>query len=358
MTTYLLAGGGTAGHVNPLLATADELRRREPDASIIVVGTAEGLEARLVPLRGYELVVIPRLPFPRRPGKAAVTFFPRLLGVISQLRSLIADRSVDVVVGFGGYAAAPAYLAARRAHVPIVIHEANARPGLANRLGARFTPYVGVVFAGTPLPHAELTGLPLRSEIASLDIDAVAESARENFGLDSSAPVLLVTGGSLGAQTLNHTIRDAYGSVLDAGWQILHIWGDKPDLVDPGIDGYVVVRYSDRMDLAFAAADLVVARAGAATVSELAVLGLPSVLVPYPVGNGEQKVNAHDLVEAGAAVLVDDARFTPSFVADELRLLLADRPRIEAMASAAGKVGIADGDARLAELIQRAVSRA
>lgn len=358
MTTYLLAGGGTAGHVNPLLATADELRRREPDASIIVVGTAEGLEARLVPLRGYELVTIPRLPFPRRPGGAAVKFLPRLVGVISQLRALIVDRSVDVVVGFGGYAAAPAYLAARRAGVPIVIHEANARPGLANRLGARFTPYVGVVFAGTPLPHAVLTGLPLRREIAQLDTLAVAGEARRSFGLVDDAPVLLVTGGSLGAQRLNHTMRDAFGPVLEAGWQILHIWGDKPDLVDPAVDGYVVVRYSDRMDLAFASADLVVARAGAATVSELAVLGLPSVLVPYPVGNGEQKVNAHDLVEAGAAILVDDARFTPQYVADGLLALLADRPRIETMAHAARETGIADGDARLADLIRRALARA
>ena len=358
MTTYLLAGGGTAGHVNPLLATADEVRRRDPGASIIVVGTAEGLEARLVPLRGYELVTIPRLPFPRRPSGAALTFVPRLLAVVEQLRSLIVERSVDVVVGFGGYAAAPAYLAARRARVPVVIHEANARPGLANRLGARFTPYVGVVFAGTPLPHATLTGLPLRREIASLDTAEMSPSARDSFGLERDAPVLLVTGGSLGAQRLNHTIRDAYGSILDAGWQILHIWGDKPDLVDPGVDGYRVVRYSDRMDLAFAAADLVVARAGAATVSELAVLGLPSVLVPYPVGNGEQKVNAHDLVQADAAILVDDARFTPQFVEGELLSLLADRARIAAMADAARDVGIADGDARLVELIRRALARA
>jgi UDP-N-acetylglucosamine--N-acetylmuramyl-(pentapeptide) pyrophosphoryl-undecaprenol N-acetylglucosamine transferase len=358
MTTYLLAGGGTAGHVNPLLATADELRRREPDASIIVVGTAEGLEARLVPLRGYELVTIPRLPFPRRPGGAAVKFLPRLVAVVAQLRSLIADRSVDVVVGFGGYAAAPAYLAARRSGVPIVIHEANARPGLANRLGARFTPYVGVVFAGTPLRHAELTGLPLRREVAQLDITAAAGPAREHFGLVGSTPVLLVTGGSLGAQRLNHTFRDAFGPILDAGWKILHIWGDKPDLVDPGVDGYVVVRYSDRMDLAFAAADLVVARAGAATVSELAVLGLPSVLVPYPVGNGEQRVNARDLVVAGAAILVDDERFTPKYVTDELLGLLADRARIADMARAAREVGIADGDARLVDLIRRALARA
>jgi UDP-N-acetylglucosamine--N-acetylmuramyl-(pentapeptide) pyrophosphoryl-undecaprenol N-acetylglucosamine transferase len=358
MTTYLLAGGGTAGHVNPLLATADELRRREPDASIIVVGTAEGLEARLVPARGYELVTISRLPFPRRPGRAALAFVPRLAGVIGRLRSLMADRSVDVVVGFGGYAAAPAYLAARRAGIPIVIHEANARPGLANRLGARFTPYIGVVFRGTPIPRAVLTGLPLRREIAQLDIAATSGTARDALGLDRDRPVLLVTGGSLGAQRLNHTIRDAFGPILDAGWQILHIWGDKPDLVDPGVEGYTVVRYSDRMDLAFSAADLVVARAGAATVSEIAVLGLASVLVPYPVGNGEQRVNARDLVEAGAAILVDDADFTPRFVAAGLIELLDDRDRIATMAGAARAVGIADGDARLADLIRRALVRA
>jgi UDP-N-acetylglucosamine--N-acetylmuramyl-(pentapeptide) pyrophosphoryl-undecaprenol N-acetylglucosamine transferase len=316
MTTYLLAGGGTAGHVNPLLATADELRRREPDASIIVVGTAEGLEARLVPARGYELVTISRLPFPRRPGRAALAFVPRLAGVIGRLRSLMADRSVDVVVGFGGYAAAPAYLAARRAGIPIVIHEANARPGLANRLGARFTPYIGVVFRGTPIPRAVLTGLPLRREIAQLDIAATSGTARDALGLDRDRPVL------------------------------------------PGVEGYTVVRYSDRMDLAFSAADLVVARAGAATVSEIAVLGLASVLVPYPVGNGEQRVNARDLVEAGAAILVDDADFTPRFVAAGLIELLDDRDRIATMAGAARAVGIADGDARLADLIRRALVRA
>jgi UDP-N-acetylglucosamine--N-acetylmuramyl-(pentapeptide) pyrophosphoryl-undecaprenol N-acetylglucosamine transferase len=358
MTTYLLAGGGTAGHVNPLLATADELRRREPDASIIVIGTAEGLEARLVPQRGYEFVTIPRLPFPRRPGRDALAFLPRMRSVIARLASLIRDRSVDVVIGYGGYAAAPAYLAARRCHVPIVIHEANARPGLANRLGARFTNFVGVVFAGTPLRHAVLTGLPLRREIAQLDIATARPRALESFGLDSARPVLLVTGGSLGAQRLNHTIRDSVGSILDAGWQVLHIWGDKSDLVDPGLNGYVVVRYSDSMELSFAVADLVIARAGAATVSELAVLGLPSILVPYPVGNGEQKVNARDLVEAGGALLIDDASFTPEFVRGRLRALLAERATIEKMAASAAGVGIADGDARLVELIRASVASA
>ncbi|CAD5997531.1 glycosyltransferase [Agreia sp. COWG] len=358
MTTYLLAGGGTAGHVNPLLATADELRRRDPAATIIVLGTAEGLEARLVPLRGYELVTIARLPFPRRPGRAALGFLPRFRSTIAGVADLIVKRNIDVVVGFGGYAAAPAYLAARRTRVPVVIHEANARPGLANRLGARVTPFVAVVFEGTPLPHAVLTGLPLRREIAQLDLDALRPEALTMFGLDPLRPVLLITGGSLGAQRLNHTVRDSFAHVIQAGWQILHIWGDKDDLVDPNVDGYVVLRYCDRMDLAFAAARLVVARAGAATVSELAVLGLPSVLVPYAVGNGEQRVNAHDLVSAGGAILVDDDAFTPEYVRGPLIALLRDSERIAAMADSSGHVGIADGEARLADLIQRALPRA
>jgi UDP-N-acetylglucosamine--N-acetylmuramyl-(pentapeptide) pyrophosphoryl-undecaprenol N-acetylglucosamine transferase len=355
VTTYLLAGGGTAGHVNPLLATADELRRQQPDAEVIVVGTKEGLESRLVPQRGYELETIPRLPFPRRPNRQALAFLPGFRRAITQLHELIESRGVDVVVGFGGYAAAPAYLAARRARVPFVIHEANARPGLANRLGARFTRFVGVVFPGTPLPHARVVGLPLRSEIAALDVTAAREEALTTFGLREGVPTLLVTGGSLGAQRLNHTIRDSAAEIVASSIQILHIWGNKDDFVDPGLAGYSVLRYCDRMDLAFAASDCAVARAGAATVSELSVIGVPSVLVPYPVGNGEQRVNAKDLVAAGGAILVDDARFTPEYVTATLIPLLRDSARLSRMRESARGVGIADGAERLVSLIAEAL---
>jgi UDP-N-acetylglucosamine--N-acetylmuramyl-(pentapeptide) pyrophosphoryl-undecaprenol N-acetylglucosamine transferase len=358
VTTYLLAGGGTAGHVNPLLATADELRRQQPDATIIVVGTREGLESRLVPQRGYELEAIPRLPFPRRPNRQALAFFPGLRRTIARLTELIERRGVDVVIGFGGYAAAPAYLAARRAKVPVVIHEANARPGLANRLGARFTPHVGVVFPGTPLRHARVVGLPLRTEIASLDVAASREEGLNSFGLRDGVPTLLVTGGSLGAQRLNHTIRDSAAEIVAAGYQILHIWGNKDDFADPGLPGYRMLRYSDRMDLAFAVADCAVSRAGAATVSELSVIGIPSVLIPYPVGNGEQRVNAADLVRAGGAVLVDDADFTPRYVRESLIPLLGDRVRLDRMRENAKGVGIADGAERLVSLIGEATARA
>ncbi|MEF2977867.1 UDP-N-acetylglucosamine--N-acetylmuramyl-(pentapeptide) pyrophosphoryl-undecaprenol N-acetylglucosamine transferase [Subtercola sp. YIM 133946] len=356
MTTYLLAGGGTAGHVNPLLATADELRRRQPDAEIIVVGTATGLEARLVPERGYELVTIAKLPFPRRPNRAAVTFAPGLARVISGLAKLIVERHVDVVVGFGGYAAAPAYLAARRARVPLVIHEANAKPGLANRLGARFTPFVAVAFRGTPLPHAYVAGMPLRSEIEHLDLAAARAEAYPFFDLSPDRPTLLVTGGSLGAERINSTVFESVRAIVDAGYQVLHIVGGRSSLVDPGIEGYRMLRYCDRMELALAVADFAVSRAGAATVSELAALGVPSALVPYAVGNGEQRFNARDIVGAGGAVLVNDSDFTPAWVSATLLPLLADRPRVARMAAAAATVGVRDGSARTADLIGEALA--
>lgn len=355
MTVYLLAGGGTAGHVNPLLAVADRLRERDPSAEVLVLGTAEGLEARLVPARGYELLTIAKVPFPRRPNGAAVRFPKRFRTSVADVRAIISDRGVDVVVGFGGYVSTPAYLAARRLGVPVAIHEANARPGLANRLGARWAETVGAAFSGTPLRHAEVVGMPLRREIEQLDRVVQRRSAAEFFGLDPDRPVLLATGGSLGARRINRTMTASAAPVTDAGWQVLHITGANADVGDPGIADYRMLEYADRMDLALSLADVAVSRAGAATVSELAALGIPSVLVPYPVGNGEQRFNAADMVGAGGAILVDDADFTPEWVRSTVLPLLSDRERVGRMAVAAASVGRRDGTDRMIDLIDAAV---
>ena len=354
MTRFLLAGGGTAGHVNPLLATADEIRARNPEDEVLVLGTAEGLEARLVPLRGYELSGIPRLPFPRRPNGAALRFPSALRATIDGIVRTLRERRIDAVVGFGGYAAAPAYLAARRAGVPFVVHEANARPGLANRLGARFTPFVGVAFEGTPLRSAHVVGMPLRREIAQLDRAAVRDEAMAAFGLDPARRTLLVTGGSLGARRINATVHASAAALVATGFQVLHITGDRAEIADPGVPGYHLLAYCDRMDLALAAADAAVSRAGAATVSELSALGLPAVYVPYPVGNGEQRFNARGVVDAGGAVLVEDAAFTPSWVASDLVPLLQDPARLADMGRRAASVGVRDGTGRLVDLIESA----
>lgn len=357
MTTYLLAGGGTAGHVNPLLAVADGLRARDAAADVLVLGTAEGLEARLVPERGYELLIVDKVPFPRRPDAQAAGFPARFRRAVRQVREHIRTRRVDVVVGFGGYAAAPAYVAARRERVPFVVHEANAKPGLANVLGARRAAAVGVAFDGTPLRRGEPVGMPLRREVVELDRPATRAEAAAEFGLDAGRPVLLVFGGSLGAQRLNDAFGDASQDVLDAGWQLLHVTGERSALADPGVPGYVVRRYVDRMDLAFALADFIVSRSGAATVSEISALGLPAVYVPYSVGNGEQRQNAASAVAAGAAILLDDPTFSGAVVRSTVIPLLKDPERIAAMTTAAERVGTRSGTENVIALIDRALAR-
>lgn len=358
MTVYLLAGGGTAGHVNPLLALADLICEVEADAQIIVLGTAEGLESRLVPERGYELQTIEKLPFPRRPNAYALKFPARYRRAVARVREIIRERNVDVVVGFGGYASAPAYRAAKLEKTPYVVHEANAKPGLANKQGAIGTPYVGVTFAGTPIRNARVTGMPLRPEITTLDRDGIRASAREHFGLDPARKTLLVTGGSLGARAINRGISGSARQIVDSGVQVLHVWGGLTEIEDPGVVGYHVIEYCDRMDLAFAACDLVVSRAGSTTVSEISGLGMPAIFVPYAVGNGEQRFNAAGVVNAGGAILVEDEQLTPEWVAQTLIPMLQNDAELQHMAHNARSAGSLDGTERLYDLVREACADA
>jgi UDP-N-acetylglucosamine--N-acetylmuramyl-(pentapeptide) pyrophosphoryl-undecaprenol N-acetylglucosamine transferase len=355
--SVLLAGGGTAGHVSPLLALADCLRRRDPDVRVAALGTAAGLEARLVPQRGYELLEVPRVPFPRRPSADALHLPGNLRRAVTAAGQAVDSTAADVVVGFGGYVSTPAYLAARRRGIPVVVHEQNARPGLANRVGARLAAAVAVTFPGTPLPNATVTGMPLRREIATLDRAAARAEARERFGL-ADAPTVLVTGGSLGAQRLNDAFAAAAADLSAAGVQVLHVAGTGKEFTPVGATGarYVVVPYCDRMDLAYAAADLVVARSGANTVCELTAVGLPAVYVPLPVGNGEQRLNAATVVAAGGGILVDDAAVDATWVRGTVAGLAGDGGRLATMAAAAASVGRRDGDELLADLVATAAA--
>ncbi|WP_306233878.1 UDP-N-acetylglucosamine--N-acetylmuramyl-(pentapeptide) pyrophosphoryl-undecaprenol N-acetylglucosamine transferase [Agrococcus beijingensis] len=352
----LLAGGGTAGHVNPLLATAQRLAERHPEAELVVLGTREGLERELVPRAGLELVTIEKLPFPRRPDGAALRFPARWRRAVRQVRALLRERRFDVVVGFGGYASAPAYRAAHLEGVPIVIHEANAKPGMANLLGARWSDFVGISYRSTKL-EGELVGMPLRAAITGLDRTAVRAEAIAELGLDADRPTLLVTGGSQGARSINRAIVAAAPDIVAAGWQIVHLSGGRQTDFEPAtVDHYVAIEYLDRMHLALAAADLVVCRAGSLTVSELMAVGLPAVYVPLPYGNGEQGLNAADQIAAGGALLVADADFTAEWVRARLVPLLRDADAIAAMASASAGAGAVDGSDRMSDLIERAAA--
>jgi len=351
----LVAGGGTAGHVSPLLALADRLVADDATTKILALGTATGLEARLVPARGYELHEIPRVPLPRRLGVDVARMPARLGAAVTSAGTAIKRIDAEVVVGFGGYVAAPAYLAARRAKVPIVVHEQNSRPGFANRLGARMTKWVAVSFPGTPLRHAVRTGLPLRPEIVALDRAASRAGARASFGLQPDTRTVLVVGGSLGAQRLNDVVPAIAADLAGRGVQVLHVSGTGKEFAPPS-PSYAVVPYVEAMELAYAAADVVIARAGANTVSELTALGLPAVYVPLPIGNGEQRLNAEPVVAAGGGLMVDDAAFDTGWLRQFLLPLLEDPDRLAAMGEAAKGFGVLDADERLADLVRAAVA--
>lgn len=201
--SVVLAGGGTAGHVSPLLAIAGAVLRAAPAARILAVGTAVGMETRLVPAAGYRLATIGRVPLPRRPSLDLLKLPFKFAAAVRQAAGIIDGAKADVVVGVGGYVSTPVYIAARLRRVPIVIHEANARPGLANRVGARLTSWVAVAFKDTKLPGARWVGMPMRPEIATLDREASREAARRRLGLAPDRPTLIVTGGSSGALSIN-----------------------------------------------------------------------------------------------------------------------------------------------------------
>ncbi|HEX7355076.1 MAG TPA: undecaprenyldiphospho-muramoylpentapeptide beta-N-acetylglucosaminyltransferase [Mycobacteriales bacterium] len=356
MQTVLLAAGGTAGHVEPALATADALAAA--GFRPVVLGTATGLEARLVPARGYSLATVPRVPLPRRPGRALATVPVRLRQAVRAAIAVVDRETPCAVVGFGGYVSVPAYLAARRRRVPIVVHEANARAGIANRLGARLTPYVAVAHAGCGLPHARVLGIPLRAEIAHLDRGSRQPAARAGFGIDRG-PVLLVTGGSQGAGRINRAVVAAAPALDAAGVFVLHHAG-AAHAADVAADvaafpRHLVLPYIERMADAYAAADLALCRAGAMTCAELAAVGLPAVYVPLPIGNGEQRLNAEPVVAAGGGLLVDDADLDGDWVRDRLVPLTGDADALARMGSRA-RSSTSDAAAALVDLVRTAVA--
>jgi UDP-N-acetylglucosamine--N-acetylmuramyl-(pentapeptide) pyrophosphoryl-undecaprenol N-acetylglucosamine transferase len=372
----VLAGGGSAGHVEPALALADALREADSSIQVTCLGTQRGLETRLVPLRGYELALIPAVPLPRSVTPQLLTVPGRLAGAVHATGKILDQVGADVLVGFGGYVATPAYLAAKRHNVPIVVHEANPLPGIANRLGARLTTHVFTGHPDTKLRNARYLGLPIRRQIADLDRFALGDQARAHFGLRPDLPVLLVFGGSQGAKSLNRALAGAVDSIRAAGVQVLHVTGPKnaaeatgPVLAStvlastvlasaglsnaPGSGAvpYVAVPYVDQMDLAYAAADFALCRAGANTCAELTAVGLPAAYVPLPIGNGEQRLNALPIVQRGGGLLVEDAELTADWIKTSLLPVLTNIDQVAGMSEAAAALGRRDVDRWLAKAV-------
>lgn len=359
--SVVVAGGGTAGHIEPALAVADAVRELAPDARITALGTARGLESTLIPARGYDLRLIPPVPVPRKPSGDLAKLPFRVAGAVRATRRVLEEVGADVVIGFGGYVSAPAYLACRFGRrIPFLVHEANARAGMANKLGVRLGGEGLAAVAGSGL-DADVVGIPVRRSLSTLDRAGLRAEARDFFGLPAEGPVLFVTGGSQGAVSINDAVAGAARPLADAGVAVLHAHGKKNtvEVADGGPDAppYVAVPYIDRMDLAYAAADLILCRSGAMTVAEISAVGLPAVYVPLPHGNGEQALNARDIVDAGGAIMIPDGELDPAKVESTVVPLLADAGRLSAMAERTASSGHRDAAEAIARRVLAAALR-
>jgi UDP-N-acetylglucosamine--N-acetylmuramyl-(pentapeptide) pyrophosphoryl-undecaprenol N-acetylglucosamine transferase len=356
----VIAGGGTAGHVTPAIAVADRLRAS--GASVRFVGSPEGQEAELVPAAGYPFHGVAARPFRREVSVRSAVAPLVALRSVAVCRPIV--RGADVVLGVGGYASIPAVLAARSLSTPIVVHEQNAIPGLATRILSRVATAAAVSFPGTPLPRGlrvEVTGTPVRREILEVPERRaeLAAEARTRFALEDGRTTVLVTGGSLGALHVNRSVA-AMVRLLAArsDLQVLVLTGRAhEDTVAAAVDGIReplvrTIAYLERIDLAFALADVAISRAGANTVHELAVCGVPAILVPYPHATGNhQEANARALERAGAAEVVLDRDLAADRLAGRLTALLDDADRRASMAEAMTAWSKPDADRRVAALV-------
>nr|WP_205570544.1 undecaprenyldiphospho-muramoylpentapeptide beta-N-acetylglucosaminyltransferase [Corynebacterium lactis] len=352
--TVVVAGGGTAGHIEPALAVADAVKELCPQARVIALGTTRGLESTLVPARGYELELIPPVPVPRKPTADLFKLPLNVARAVRQTRKILDSVGADVVIGFGGYVSAPAYMACRMGRkIPFVVHEANARAGMANKLGVALGGVGLAAVSGSGL-KAEVIGNPVRAALSNLDRAAKKSEAREFFGLPQQGPVLFVTGGSQGAKSINDAVSAAAPELSRAGVSVLHAYGKKNEV---GVETsnpdfpYVAVPYIDRMDLAYSAADLILCRSGAMTVAEVSAVGLPAVYVPLPHGNGEQALNATDVVEAGGGILISDDSLTVASIADTVIPLVTDPGRLEEFSRATANAGHASAAENIARRV-------
>jgi UDP-N-acetylglucosamine--N-acetylmuramyl-(pentapeptide) pyrophosphoryl-undecaprenol N-acetylglucosamine transferase len=336
----LVAAGGTGGHVVPGLALARTIVEREPAATVTFAGTSRGIETRVVPEAGYALDLLPVLPLSRRLSLETVLApFAALVGTVAAWR-LLRRRRVDVVAGMGGYVTLPVALAARLAGVPVVLHEQNAVAGLANKLAVRVASRIalGVAEAASAFPPGKtvVVGNPVRPELLRLDRAALRAEALAAFGLEAQRRTLFVFGGSQGARRINQAVVAATASWPHPwGMQILHACGRRDEAAvreawqaaNPEARGLVVrvVPFVDRMDLAYAAADLALTRAGAMTMAELTVVGMPAVMVPLPhATNDHQRGNARAAAAAGGALPVEDADLDGPTLAAAAAPLLSD----------------------------------
>lgn len=336
--SVVIAGGGTAGHIEPALAVGEALKTHH-GSRITALGTPKGLEGEIVPARGVDLRMIIPVPIPRKPSMDLLKLPYRIAKAVGQTRTVLKDVNAKAVLGTGGYVAAPAYLAAKSMGLPFYVLESNAKAGIANKLGVKLG---GVGFnatANSGMPGV-VVGIPVRAGLGEDSDGAAAARGRELWGLDDSKPVLLVTGGSQGAASINAAVEEALPGLLEHV-QVLHAFGPRND-APQAQEGYSPVPYIDDMAAALAVADLTVCRSGAMTVAEITAAGIPAIYVPLPHGNGEQALNSKHVVDAGGAILINDSELTGQRLTEEVMGIARDELGRQKMIKAAQQSGAGD----------------
>lgn len=355
----LVSGGGTGGHIFPAVSIANAVKRRHPDAEILFVGALGRMEMERVPAAGYEIVGLPVAGFDRRRLWRNFGVLLKLFRSLRKARKVIRDFRPDIVVGVGGYASGPVLKQAQKKGIPTLIQEQNSYAGVTNKLLAAKADAICVAYEGMsrffPADRIVMTGNPVRRDI--VDCNLSRSEAKRKLGFDPDRKLVLVVGGSLGARTINESIAASLEQILATGvrvlWQTGKLYADECSRVASGFDGVKATAFISDMACAYRAADIVVSRAGAGTISELQLLGLPAVLVPSPnVAEDHQRKNAMALVEAGAAEMVLDADARER-LAGVMTSLLDDEDRRKKLACNIKSMALAGSDEKIVDEIDR-----
>lgn len=360
----LISGGGTGGHIFPALAIANALRRRDPATEILFVGAEGRMEMERVPAAGYEIVGLPVSGFNRKKLLSNVKVLFRLLKSMRRAKKVLREFKPDIAIGVGGYASGPMLKETQKHGIPTLLQEQNSYAGVTNKLLAKEAKAICVAYPDMarffPEDKIILTGNPVRTDI--LTTTATKEEARRQLGVPAHRKLVLVIGGSLGARTINQSIAKAFNKIENAGgyvlWQTGKLYAKECQKIADKFNNVVkATPFISRMDLAYKAADIVVSRAGAGTISELQLLGMPVILIPSPnVAEDHQRKNAEALVQCDAAVMILDAE-APDRLGTETVNLLNDEDRCKLLASNIKKMALRDSDEKIVDTVYKLLSK-
>lgn len=351
----LISGGGTGGHIFPALSIANEIKRRDPEAEILFVGAQGRMEMERVPAAGYEIIGLPIMGFDRKRLWRNFKTLYKLWRSRRMARKIIRDFAPDIAIGVGGYASGPTLLEAQKAGVPTLVQEQNSYAGVTNKHLGKKADAICVAYEGMdrffPADRIVMTGNPVRRNIVECDVDRA--EAKKQLGFDPDKPLVAVVGGSLGARTLNDSMKLALKALVTYGaqvlWQTGRIYADECQPVAEGIEGVQCMPFVSRMDLVYRAADVMVSRAGASTISEIQLVGAPTILVPSPnVAEDHQRKNAEALANRAAAIMILDADCR-SHLGKTIIDLLDDEAKRSALSQNALKMALPNADALIVD---------